>query len=287
MLDLLLLVRKMRSIKFYEVVPVDALLLRLTVAPPAISKKITALLLSSYFPVSKPLGEQVKRGWSLLRKHPEAGKLFFANVHHHAPGEAILKLISGFHQFLVNSSSKANPDGEDEEQGKSKKKKQKKSVEATAADGNVLWAKDPRLVEVVLCCMAQLWHTARSMEDAEGEAMQDLAHAVELHGGVHQMLALFPSDLARVAILTMTSFLPQLNASAASDDTLSQLRALPSSAAVPDYGPLLECLFAWGRGDEAMALICDGMDAAIGSQLSTKSKKSTAAAVPHLCVWIA
>jgi hypothetical protein len=111
--------------------------------------------------------------------------------------------------------------------------------------------------------------------------MQDLAHAVELHGGVHQMLALFPSDLARVAILTMTSFLPQLNASAASDDTLSQLRGLPASAAVPDYGPLLECLFAWGRGEEAMALICDGMDAAIGSQPSTKSKKSTAAAVLH------
>jgi hypothetical protein len=113
---------------------------------------------------------------SLLRKHSEAGKFFFANVHHHAPGEAILNLISGFRHFLVDSSSKAKPDGEDEEQGKSKKKKQKKSAEAAAADGNALWAKDPRLVEVVLCYMAQLWHTARSMEDAEEEAMhmQDL-----------------------------------------------------------------------------------------------------------------
>jgi condensin-2 complex subunit G2 len=58
-LDLLATVKTMKLIRFYEIAPVDQLLQRLSMDPPQIGSKVTALLLNSYFPVDKALSTQV------------------------------------------------------------------------------------------------------------------------------------------------------------------------------------------------------------------------------------
>lgn len=96
------------------------------------------------------------------------------------------------------------------------------------------------------------------------------------------MLAIFPSDLARVAILTMATFLP--GSSNVAKETFPSLAEvigpcsfafhhahsrslmywllthvhllsfqLPPSASVAEYGPLLECLFSWDRTKEVLS----------------------------------
>ncbi len=74
-LELLLFVKSIREIKFYEVVPIDHLLARLGQAgeAPSVCKRITQLLLTSFFPFTKVASEQVKRCLVLLETNTAAG----------------------------------------------------------------------------------------------------------------------------------------------------------------------------------------------------------------------
>ncbi len=56
--DLLTSVKTIRSIRFYDIVPVDQLLHRLA-ADKCVTKKLTSLLLNSYFPYNKETAVQV------------------------------------------------------------------------------------------------------------------------------------------------------------------------------------------------------------------------------------
>lgn len=57
--DLLTYVRSIKLIKFYEIIPVEELLLRLSVDTPPVCKKLTSLLLNSYLPHTKENAIQV------------------------------------------------------------------------------------------------------------------------------------------------------------------------------------------------------------------------------------
>jgi hypothetical protein len=46
------------DIKFYEIVPLDHLIARLAIETPSLTKRLTNLLLASYFPHTKPGIEQ-------------------------------------------------------------------------------------------------------------------------------------------------------------------------------------------------------------------------------------
>lgn len=58
-LDLLIRVKSVRNIRFFDIVSLDNLFLRLAVDTQAIAEKITNLLLHSYFPYNKPAKDQV------------------------------------------------------------------------------------------------------------------------------------------------------------------------------------------------------------------------------------
>jgi condensin-2 complex subunit G2 len=67
MCNLLLFVKTIREIKYSEVAPLDHLLARLSSDSAAVGRRITQLLLNSFFPYNKPAAEQVKRALTLLR----------------------------------------------------------------------------------------------------------------------------------------------------------------------------------------------------------------------------
>ncbi len=80
LLQLLLDVKHVRHIRFFDIVTVDNLLLRLQSASPRVSSAIVKLLLNSYFPYGKPAVNQLSRALSFLRTHPAAAKVFFSKV---------------------------------------------------------------------------------------------------------------------------------------------------------------------------------------------------------------
>lgn len=242
-LDLLLFVKKMRSIKFVDIVPVEMLLKRLEVSSAQVCVKITGLLMS-YFPQDKPLAEQVKRGWALLHRHPHHGKLFFNYVHKHVSVESVLNLLNGFHQFLlksdrdtVESDTKVNT---------------KKKAKGEPAPSN-LWQKEQTTVEALLCTMAQLWSNVRR---DQATVYKGLAKVFEAGmNDLQELMGWFPSEVACTAILTMATFLPKQS----SADLLPRLKKLPLTAPVSLYGPPIDCLISWNKGQEVVALVLGGL----------------------------
>ncbi|KAF7130526.1 hypothetical protein RHSIM_Rhsim10G0100700 [Rhododendron simsii] len=76
LVDLLLLLRDIRSFQFHKVVHLDLLLSTLAIDQPSIGQKITKLLMPSYFPSKVTVEEACNRFVTLIKRSPIAGARF-------------------------------------------------------------------------------------------------------------------------------------------------------------------------------------------------------------------
>ncbi|KAG9160493.1 hypothetical protein Leryth_022321 [Lithospermum erythrorhizon] len=74
--DLLLCLNDIRNFQFHKVVPLDLLLSKLATDQPLVGKKITKLLIPSYFPEKVSEEEACKRCLMLVKRSPTAGARF-------------------------------------------------------------------------------------------------------------------------------------------------------------------------------------------------------------------
>lgn len=93
-LELLLKIKekRLKTLRYFDVVPVDDLLQRLPLEPPAVALKIMSLIVTSYFPLGKEGKSaedaamlQVKACFSILQNYEDAGKYFYGNVNMYVP----------------------------------------------------------------------------------------------------------------------------------------------------------------------------------------------------------
>mmetsp|Transcript_742 Transcript_742/g.1094 ORF Transcript_742/g.1094 Transcript_742/m.1094 type:complete len:1036 (+) Transcript_742:189-3296(+) len=103
--SLLLRVKTIRAIKFYEVVPIDHLLERLAMDE-QLGSKITKLILESFFPQGVPGSEQLRRILSLVQDHPLAAARFLENVHKHLSPGPVCKLAMLLGLWALDAASK-------------------------------------------------------------------------------------------------------------------------------------------------------------------------------------
>lgn len=99
---LLASVKPIKSIKFYDISPVEHLLARLAIDH-ALSKKITELLLNSYFPHTKEGSEQVKRCLVLVKANAKSAEVFYSQVPNFAPVSAVCKFLGYLHKYVIKS----------------------------------------------------------------------------------------------------------------------------------------------------------------------------------------
>lgn len=93
---LLVRIKSIRNLHFYDVVPVNDLLCRMVMDRdnPLACKQLVSLLLNSYFPQSVGGSSQVARCLALVRKNPEAAMVFYANVVEHVSAGSVCKLAA-------------------------------------------------------------------------------------------------------------------------------------------------------------------------------------------------
>lgn len=105
---LLVRVKSIRNLHFYDVVPVDDLLARLVLDRdcPIVRKQLVSLFLNSYFPQSVGGSSQVARCLSLVKKNPEAAIVFYGSVAEHASVGSVCKLAALLLRCSMNFISK-------------------------------------------------------------------------------------------------------------------------------------------------------------------------------------
>lgn len=93
---LLVRIKSIRNLHFYDVVPVNDLLCRMVMDrdSPLARKQLVSLFLNSYFPQSVGGSSQVARCLALVRKNPEAAMVFYANVVEHISVGSVCKLAA-------------------------------------------------------------------------------------------------------------------------------------------------------------------------------------------------
>ncbi|POM66038.1 Condensin-2 complex subunit G2, partial [Phytophthora palmivora] len=131
---LLVRIKSIRNLHFYDVVPVNDLLCRLVLDrdSPLACKELVSLFLNSYFPQNVGGSSQVARCLALVRKNPEAAMVFYANVVDHVSVGSVCKLAALLLRCSLNFVSRRlkqpqeseendddddDDDDEDEEEG--------------------------------------------------------------------------------------------------------------------------------------------------------------------------
>eukprot|EP00644_Phytophthora_capsici_P006152 jgi/Phyca11/116962/e_gw1.32.109.1 len=129
--SLLVRIKSIRNLHFYDVVPVNDLLCRMVMDhdSPLACKQLVSLFLNSYFPQSVGGSSQVARCLALVRKNPEAAMVFYANVVEHVSVGSVCKLAALLLRCSLNFVSRRlkqpqeseeddeDEDDDDEEEG--------------------------------------------------------------------------------------------------------------------------------------------------------------------------
>lgn len=126
MAELLLKVRAVKGIRFFDVVALPDILSRLAtdVARPAVAKRLTKLLMPSYMPLNKPGAERLARILALVQQDQQAAQVFLKEAAMEAPTEEAVKQLSLMNHALArqlaichahasplkHKSNKASPD---------------------------------------------------------------------------------------------------------------------------------------------------------------------------------
>lgn len=114
---LLVRIKSIRNLHFYDVVPVDDLLDRLVLDKdcPVVRKQLVSLFLNSYFPQSVGGSSQVARCLALVKKNPEAAMVFYGSVAEHASVGSVCKLSALLLRCSLNFISRRLKDPEEKE----------------------------------------------------------------------------------------------------------------------------------------------------------------------------
>eukprot|EP00026_Physarum_polycephalum_P001187 Phypoly_transcript_01188.p1 GENE.Phypoly_transcript_01188~~Phypoly_transcript_01188.p1 ORF type:complete len:1187 (+),score=275.43 Phypoly_transcript_01188:424-3561(+) len=106
-LDLLLVVKSIASIRFFDVAPVELILARLPVETPALAAKITSLMLDTYCPQDDSKAA-VNRCLSFLESDPLPCRVFYSHVHKFVPLVFVCKLAGLLFRVVKNKGATKN-----------------------------------------------------------------------------------------------------------------------------------------------------------------------------------
>ncbi|KAF0719856.1 Aste57867_746 [Aphanomyces stellatus] len=109
--QLLVRVKSIRNMHFYDIAPVDKCLLRLVMdgGRPAVAKPLTDLFLRSYFPQGASDASQIARTLSMIEEYPAASRVFYRHVVHYSSVGAICKLVVLLLRFLASTDEDVDP----------------------------------------------------------------------------------------------------------------------------------------------------------------------------------
>ncbi|XP_071503358.1 condensin-2 complex subunit G2-like [Diadema antillarum] len=273
LVDLLLKVKGYKTIKVWSIVPIEDLLARLEMDSPPVARRIVELVFSSFQPTDHPASVQVERLMALIEMNAGAARVFYQYAHKHmsvATAADFMLVLCRCVRGCIKQAQQGSigggggdtsaAGGEDEEQGMEGTEEEEEE-EKENEEG--LSLKDKEVIDGMLEIIAILWTgIAHQLAKPVNQATKQKL-VTRLSKDLPKFLATFQDGRSLSAVMVLAAFLPASSVPAFSHGCLSKLKSLPPSSAADAYGPLLQCLVLWGRGNDALMLISDWLEAAL------------------------
>ncbi|CAH1776019.1 unnamed protein product [Owenia fusiformis] len=238
-LDMLLKLKTLRTIKFWQVVPTDHLLARLEVDSAPVCRRIVQLTLNSYMPLDKPSDVQVTRTLTLVQSNPAAARCFYKYASASVPINQICKFIVLLYRCVIRCVQKTDNDtfdtGED---------KENESFEANF-DG----MKNSEVVVGLLDTIAVLWNGIAIDLDKPVHKNMKKKLCNRLSGAIQELFEAVEDSKALSALLAISAHLPANTIDTLSESCLEQVRCIDNGD-IENYGSVLVALCYWDKSQQ-------------------------------------
>lgn len=280
-LDVLIFVKGLKAIKFWDIVPLEQLLCQLEVEQSAsVIRRLVKLLVNSFHPTGKGPDVQISRCSALWKSNPVAARKFYQYVHLHstvsATGKFMLCLCQCLVKFIKNqgdeSSQSLGADSNPENATSAEDKENAENLEDDSDSDLCDIAMIAGMAETIAIC----WGGIKDKLDKNANEATKTKLVEKFTKALPKLFGSFTHARVQGACLAIAGFLPSSALPTFCAKCLSLLPSLPAATLSTEYGPLLNCLCAWDRVSEVLEVIDEQISAGIsGTTRSTKRGEGT------------
>ncbi|XP_052803388.1 condensin-2 complex subunit G2-like [Mya arenaria] len=279
MLNLLCSVKSLRTIKYWNIVPLEHLLARLVIDSEPVNKRIVKLIFSNFVPIEATNDVKVSRCVMLIETNPAAARQFYRYAKHHMNIDDIVSYITMLCKAVLYTIKRAGASS-------SQPQDDSGALGEDGNDDNEQEEDDPLRLEntpvmLGLCeTMCILWafnvNTLKKASNADlnKTLMKKFSYALP------EMFQAFTDSHITDDLLQLAGFLPPKHIPTISRSWVPRLRRMTSDNTEEEYGTLVECLCKTGQVASVMELITDWLQPTLNAvkpnedRTGNKKKKS-------------
>ncbi|XP_065053043.1 condensin-2 complex subunit G2-like [Rhopilema esculentum] len=265
-LDFLILVKGVRSIKFWSIVPLEHLFARLEVET-SISciKLIVKLLANSYFPSKANQTIKLANCLELMQASRAAARTFFRFAHQSTNIRVLANFIVLLSECLLECIKNPVFQPNDENRARNFEKGailSETSDELSIEDGgpdaeeDEIDLRNPKLTACMIEVLTISWLSIKQKLDrGNHESLKEKLTGI-LSRAVPDLMQGFQDREAEAAIIVLASSLPKECTTVVSDICLDAFNELPSNAAPEEFGPIVQHLCTTGFVPDVLDHLC-------------------------------
>ncbi|KAK3582983.1 hypothetical protein CHS0354_027108 [Potamilus streckersoni] len=267
MMELLMVIKGLRAIKYWNVVPVNHLLARLACDSAPVVRRIMKLIFNSFMPMDQTGSVKIFRIKTLIESNPAAARQFFKYISQHMDlNETAKYMILLCRSVLVcikeDSAAKKSEEGDSNSREKTKdvgmgEGEDKGEDEDSDVEDSELTMKNVPVLRMLIEGLAIIWTTiGKDIQKPQNEEIyRDLVKKFCI--AIPEMLGAFEDAQLCNALVLLAGYLPHKYLQPLSRSCLSKLRKLKTDCTVEEYSSVLESLCSWGRGEDILDLVID------------------------------
>ncbi|XP_078339811.1 condensin-2 complex subunit G2-like isoform X1 [Crassostrea virginica] len=266
MVNLLLKIKGVRAIKFWEVVPVEHLLSRLEIDSAPVVRRLMTLLFPSFLPLDKSEQEQVPRCVALIQTNPGAARVFYRYSQHFMDVQQTANYMITLCRRILECIRDERKKQESRDNSLSESQNSDEEEELTVHNTVVMKG----FVEILVI----LWYniSAKLQESRHKKIEQDLQQKFCL--AVPEMLKTFEDPEISLAVILLAGHLPSSSVPVLSRSCLSKLKKMTVETEESLYCCLLEAKCKWNKLDDLLEVIQEWISAGLrGGKKEISAKK--------------
>ncbi|GFS92095.1 condensin-2 complex subunit G2 [Nephila pilipes] len=251
--QLLLRVKKICGIKYYEIVPLDHLLARME-EDPVVAKAIVNLIHNSYFPKNESAEMWLGRCVEMIKVDRGASRVFFQYVPNliglNATAQFMIQVVKAIHFYVKNKVMFKKTDNQS-----NKKNVNSISEEDIEVMEEAISLHDPEVVSGLIDATAIMWLSSlANLEKPENKNVLKMIVA-KLSKYLGDLALYYKDTPVWQSVYYLSSFMPSRSIPSLASLCFLRLKTLDSSASPQDYMILLECLCNYNESSSLLILI--------------------------------